>query len=272
MIKIGIGIPTSFVPSSVSYDTNASAYFSAAGITNTSVKTAINNFVVSLKAQGLWTKLYAFYPIVGNLTQSSYNLVTPGSYQVTWADTPTITSNSIAFNGTTQYGNTNFSPIAVAGFSMNDVSFGCWDATGFNSRTEIPMGTTQDSGFQRIRAVWFNTNSNILDIMSNNDTTSRVVFLSQAVGHWHFQRLSNVTSVYFNGASYGTNSSAGDISIIPTNKIFIGATSDGVAGANTPALYSQKTYKFFYIAKGLTGPQITTFNTLLTTLNTALGR
>ena len=269
-MKIGIGIPTTFIPTSP-YDASAAAYFSAAGITSSSIKTAINNFVVSLKAQGLWSRFYAFYPIVESLTKSSYNLVAPANYQITWADTPTFSGNAISFNGTTQYGNTNFSPIAVAGFSMSDVSFGLWDATGFNSRTEVPMGTTQNVGADRIRAVWFNTNNNILDIMSNDDLNGRVVFTGQAVGFWHFQKNATNTQVYKDGnlvASAGISSGA----VIPTNKIFVGATSDGSPGANTPALYSQKTYKFFYQAKAFTGPELITLNSLLVTLNSQLSR
>lgn len=270
MIGVGIGIRKS-IYKEIIFDSDAVIYFTAAGITDYYIKSPINTFITLLKTNGLWSKFYFFYPIVDNLAKSSYNLVSPSTYQVTWVDTPTLSSNSISFNGTTQYGNTNFSPIAVGGFSMSDLSFGFWDATGFNSRTEIPMGITENSGAERIRAVWFNTNNNLLDIMSNDDLTGRVVFSGQAVAFWHFQRSGSTTAVYKNGVSFGS-SGASDISVIPTNKVFIGATSNGNAGANTPALFSQKTYKFFYLAKAFTDAQLVILNTLINQLNTQLSR
>lgn len=270
MIGVGIGIRKS-IYKEIIFDSDAITYFTAAGITDYSIKSAINTFVSSLKTNGLWSKFYFFYPIVGDLAKSSYNLISPSTYQVTWVDTPTLSSNTISFNGTSQYGNTNFSPSAVSGFSMTDLSFGLWDATGFNSRTEIPMGITESSGAERIRSVWFNTDNNVLDIMSNNDITGRVVFSGQAVAFWHFQTLDSVTAVYKDGL-FVANGTTGDVSVTPTNKFFIGATSNGSPGANTPALFSQKTYKFFYLAKGFTDAQLVILNTLLNQLNTQLSR
>lgn len=272
MFRIGIGLPSKIFSSASGYDPDALAYFTAASITDITTKNAINTFVLGLKEAAIWNKFYSIYPIVGTLAQSSYNLVNPSNYQVTWVDTPSLSSNTISFNGTTQYGNSNFSPISISGFNMNDVSIGVWDATGFNSRTEVPIGTTQNVGADRIRAVWFNTNNNIFDVMSNNIITNRVVFNSQGVGHWHFQRLGTLSKVFKNATSVGSTNAAGDVSIIPTNKIFLGASSDGNPGDNTPALFSQKSYKLFYIGKALTDSEVATFYSYISDLNTALGR
>src|SRR5690606_34241568 len=40
----------------------------------------------------------------------SYNLKNTGTFQITWSGSPTHSANGVAFNGTNQYGNTNFAP------------------------------------------------------------------------------------------------------------------------------------------------------------------
>lgn len=278
--RIGIAIGTINTPLS-SFDSNALAYITNAGITNPTQQVAINDFVLALKSSGMWNNLYAFYPLMGStLSANSYNLINVSQYQINWVGSPTVSSGGITFNGTTQYGDTGFSPIAVSGFSEGNVTLGCWDATGFNSRTEAPMGATENVGSERIRAIWFNTNNNLTDIWSQNNSAGRIVFTPQAIGHWMFGRRSaSDTYTYWyqtnsSGAS-GTwiNSATIALTPIPTNKIFLGATSDGSPGVNTPVLYSSKYYKFFYIAKSIsTGSQLNGFVNNVYTFMTATGK
>lgn len=247
-------------------DLDALAYVTAANITNSSERTAIDNFVIALKACNMWDRMYAFYPLLGNtLAQTTYNLKDPATYQVTWTGSPIIASKGLQFDGTTQHGDTNFSPASVPGFSLADFMFGCYDATGFNSRTEIPMGITETIGgtvgYSRARAVWFSTNFNLLDIWSFNEEGARIVFSGvnengQAVGHWTFLRrsVSEAKVFYFNtgsGSNYmrGQNSVTINPNASLTNKMFLAAASDGAPGANTPNLRSNKLYKYFYMSK-----------------------
>lgn len=59
-------------------DSDAAAFVSAAGLTNTTEIFAINTLVVSLKAKSLWTLMYAIYPMVGGTSNScKYNLKNP---------------------------------------------------------------------------------------------------------------------------------------------------------------------------------------------------
>jgi hypothetical protein len=283
MIGIGLNIAnraiSTYEPVS---DPDANAYIIAAGITSTAEKNAINNLVISLKASGMWSSLYAFYPLMGSsLTGMSYNLKNPSEYRITWANTPTLVAGGLSFNGTSQYGDANFSPMSVSGFDFADFMFGCWDATGFNSRTEAPMGITENSGAIRSRAVWFNSNTNILDMYSNNDPSTRVIMSSaQAVGHWMFMRrnTSDVRSYWYATNTAGssnvwTGSGTAVVSPLPTNKMFLAAVSDGATGANTPGLYSNKTYKFFYMSKAtISGAQHESFVNDIYTWFSAAGK
>jgi hypothetical protein len=59
-------------------DADAQAFIEATGIDSTTQANAINTLVIGMKAQGLWTKMKAVYPMVGGTADShKYNLKNP---------------------------------------------------------------------------------------------------------------------------------------------------------------------------------------------------
>lgn len=109
VIKKVISVSTTIpIPS---FDTDALAYFNAAGITDNTEKNAVNTLVIQLKDDSIWTKLSAIYPISPtSLSAAEVNLRTPGTFDITWVNTPTHSSTGVDFNGTTQYGKTGLIP------------------------------------------------------------------------------------------------------------------------------------------------------------------
>ena len=95
--------PFAFVKSeevAIVYDPDAQNFFTATGITNTGLRSAVNQLVLDLKFNSLWTPMDIIYPFVAdNLgalsTQFSYNLKNTGSFQGTFSN-PLTNSN---FNG-----------------------------------------------------------------------------------------------------------------------------------------------------------------------------
>lgn len=60
------------------FDPDASAFFSAAGITNATQKSAVNQLVKDLKGANLWSKMLVVYPLVGGTYDTcKYNLKDP---------------------------------------------------------------------------------------------------------------------------------------------------------------------------------------------------
>ena len=102
-------------PSSNSFiilDANAQAFLTAASITDTTITTAINDLCVSLKANNLWTKMYAIYPFVGGTAFThKWNLKNPlntnAAYRLTFNGGWTHSTNGILGNGTNSYANTH---------------------------------------------------------------------------------------------------------------------------------------------------------------------
>jgi hypothetical protein len=114
------------------YDPDALAYFTAAGITDTAEKDAVNQLVLNLKGTGstpnntnLWTDAAAFYPISPtSLAASAYNLRDTTSLNMTWANSPTHASTGVTFDGSTQYGDTGFNPSTASLANGYDLTLG----------------------------------------------------------------------------------------------------------------------------------------------------
>lgn len=97
MIGVRLGVGHHF---SGGFDSSASAFFTATGITGATEQQAVNTLVTSLKSAGLWSKMKAVYPFVtDNRNLLSYTEDFGNGY---WGKlNATITTNSItAPNGT----------------------------------------------------------------------------------------------------------------------------------------------------------------------------
>lgn len=115
---IGIGIANScglgkvVTTTTVAFDANAQAFITAAAITDATQQSAINNLVIGLKADGLWTNMYAIYPFVGGTaSQHKYNLKDPrdlnAAFRLQFNGGMTHSSNGILFNGTNGWADTS---------------------------------------------------------------------------------------------------------------------------------------------------------------------
>jgi len=118
-------IQTPKVVAGSSFDPDAQAFITAAAITDSTQQTAINTLVLGLKADNIWTKLYAIYPIVGGTDSThKYNLKDPRNLDVAnrllFNGGITHSSNGMLFNGTNGWAETTLSN------GVNCYSFGCY--------------------------------------------------------------------------------------------------------------------------------------------------
>lgn len=94
-----------------SLDADASAFISAADVTDPGRQSAYNSFVVGLKSDGVWSKLTSIWTFEG-ITGTTQSKDLKGAYNITWAGTPTHDANGVTGNGTDAYGNTGLPPSA----------------------------------------------------------------------------------------------------------------------------------------------------------------
>ena len=119
--------PFGFMQSQSGYDPDAAAFFArvtaAGGTLSNTEKTAVNQLVLDLKANSLWTPMKAIYPMVGasaaacaqNLKSSSFT----GSFSSGW----TYSSSGIKGNGTSTYMNTFLSPFGNLSLNSTHLSY-----------------------------------------------------------------------------------------------------------------------------------------------------
>jgi hypothetical protein len=118
----------------ITTDADAQAFITAAAITDATQQTAINNLVVGLKADGLWTGITAIYPFVGGTaTTHKWNLKDPRdldvAYRLSFNGGWTHNSNGITGNGVNTYAET---------FNKTAFSFGAYTRGTANNR--VVMG------------------------------------------------------------------------------------------------------------------------------------
>jgi hypothetical protein len=246
-------------------DSDAQAFVTAAGITDNTQKQAIDELVQDLKAASIWTKMTALYPFVGgDATKHSYNLKTPGSYQITWNGTVTHDANGVTGNGSTGYGDTGLNFASV--LTLNDVHYSVYSRTTGDTNSRIEIGahgtTTANTTGLGLREGGFAT--------VYIGSSSQEARLTNADGQGFYvgsRTSSTVLEIYKNGSSLNTLTSANSGTAPSTNVGICARKTSGGA-----ALHSNRNLAFASIGSGLTDTEAANFTTAVETFQDALAR
>lgn len=246
------------------FDPDALNYIIAANIVNPTHRWAINVFFIGLKSNNLYSKIYAMYPLIGgNAYSHKYNAKDPrdldAAYRLTFAGGYTHDNNGIKGNGTNSVATTYF-PANLP--DINSISLAVYSRTAGNSAgTEI--GFTSGLASPRLNLmIQYNNGNTYFD--TNNTYLGTAVALSQvATGLYVSSRTaSNVVKLYRRGVLLNTQADASTTE--QTQNISFGALAGGG--------YTVRQTCFYAIMQGLTGSEVTKFNTLVHNLQIALGR
>jgi hypothetical protein len=225
---------------------------------------ALNTFVTGLKANNIWSKMSAIYPLVGgNATDHRLNLVNPNSYRINYYGGWTHNANGITGNGTNTYGDTTFAPSGTLG--INSTHFALYSRTGGGGGTTGRHGSnalwiTPNDG-NTLRAVVYNTDITAVQITTLNSVG--VIMVSRTGSTALFSYIPSNTS--FTTSSFGSDTPT---ITNPTASIYIGARND----ITSPAYYDSRNMSFYSIGTGLTFTEAQTFGTLVQNLQIALNR
>jgi len=242
-------------------DPDAQAFITAAGITDTTQKSAINTLVTNLKTYGIWTKMKALYPMVGGTsTTHKFNLKDPrdldAAFRLQFNGGWTHSANGALPNGTNTYANTFLSPSTSLGLNSTHISY--YSRTNSNG-AEIEMGVELFSLFIEARTSgisYYRINGSSL--IQHNDTDSRAFYIGN-------RRASNVLNAFKNGVKQVE--STGGPNSLSANPVYIGAL-----GAGSGAYFTTKQCAFASIGDGLTDTEAANFYTAVQAFQTTLGR
>ena len=266
ILSLGI-TPKNYAPlGAAANDADAQAFIDAAGITDATQKSAVNQLVLDLKGYSIWTKMKAIYPILGGSASShKWNLKDPrdldAAFRLTFATGWTHSSTGMTPNGTTAYANTFITPSTYYSTNIH---------LSYYSRT-LTVGTACEIGADTISGA---TNYATLRIGVNSvfgQTTNGLVnYLSvtDARGHFLAQKVSNSSRRLFKNGSLNNSTTTTDLNTLPLSNLLIAAINDN----GTPSFYSLKECAFASIGDGLTDTETANFYTSVQTYQTTLGR
>ena len=132
------------VPVVPSYDTDAQAFITAANITDSTQKTAINTLVTDLKTYSIWNKMKAVYPMVGGTASThKFNLKDPrdldAAFRLVFGGGWTHDSTGALPNGTNAYADTKL--VGTVDILSSNAGMGIYSGTQGTSAGAFGTGS-----------------------------------------------------------------------------------------------------------------------------------
>lgn len=268
------------------FDPDALAFISAATITDTTQRYAINNLVVGLKLNSLWSKFSAIYPFAGSTaTTQKWNLKDPrdldAAYRLSFSGGWTHTSTGALPNGTNSiastfytYADATTNSTHLSYYSRTNSTPGTGQASfpveiGNSTNTSAPVieysiqvasGTSPNIS---LRARQYSDpdqgqyNGQIFVSNSGSSATSQGFYISTRTSSTSFK-------VFKNGAQFGSNTTTSTFTLSGATAITIARGAGGSFSNRECALAS--------IGLGLTDAESLTFTSLVQRYQTALSR
>jgi hypothetical protein len=265
-MRIGIGIRIGNSITGSVLDPAASAFITAAGITDPTQIAAVNYLTESLKGINktqnpsgvdFFSGSYAIYPFVGGAASPHrYNLRNVSDFLITWSGGVTHNANGITGNGINSYGDTTFSPlnnnlplddagIAVYSRITSNVGteLGASDAALTNSlylQTRAGGFTAMQANSSTFAAVAESTGTGLFVAVRRNATSMQIykngvsTILKTSSANSSARTASTLNFLRQNTAGVGTSYSDKNLSF----GIIFTVTSSSFSNANMPTLYN----------------------------------
>jgi hypothetical protein len=252
-----------------STDPDAQAFITAAGITDATQKSAVNQLVLDLKSANIWTKMKAIYPIVGGTASThKWNLKDPRDLDAAFRLTFSTgwTHSSTGMLPATAYADTFLIPSAAYGVDHNK-------HLSFYSRTNLDTALASSSigsdnsvsGYCRFSV---KTQGQTAMVYGGTNGTFSISNLN-ATGFYIANRSSSTASQYYkNGTLIGNGNATNSTTSNIPRKLLISAAFS----VTSITYYDNKQCAFASIGDSLTAGEVTSFNTAVTTYQTTLGR
>lgn len=254
-------------------NTDAFNFLDAAGITRTDNNSAIikgiADLTTDLKSYGIWDKMKAIYPMVGQSGVSSsfeVNLKDPSTFRGTFYGTWSFANTGATPDGATGYMDTNVNPSINLTNNNNHISI--YSRTNTNGGL-IDLGVSADAPYIPLHGVYLRYLDNFVSRAYSYIADFGVPNIDTR-GFFVTNRTSNtVLNSWKNGSKQGTASYTSTDNITTVNRnYFLGAINlGGVADQ-----FSDREYVFASIGDGLTDTEAANFYTAVQRFQTTLGR
>lgn len=272
-MRLSLGItPKSYFSLAAATDPDAQAFITAAGITDATQQSAVNQLVLDLKSANIWTKMKAIYPIVGGTASThKWNLKDPrdldAAYRLAFGTGMTHSSNGFVSNGTSGYANTYLTPNTH--LTNNNTHLSVYSRTNLNiAVASFDIGTSNnntafyDLSLRLGDTLYSDSYNNSTNRFTTANTDSRGLFTTTRTS-------STVLKIFKNNTQLGSTLTAASTNFsLLTQPVYICAINK----AGTPDFYTTRQYAFASIGDGLSDVEVTSLNTAVQNYNTTLGR
>ena len=247
-------------------DSDAASFFArvtaAGGSLTATEKTAINTLVLSLKANSLWTRMYAIYPMVGASAASCAQNLVSSSYTGTFSGGITYASTGVTPNGTNAYMNTNLNGLSV--LNKSNIHYAIYPRTNTSVGADIGI-TDNNTGSFEIYARHPNGNT-----YYENGSVPLFVAVANSLGLYIGSTIANNNhNLYKNGSSIISSVAVNNINFFNGN-IYLFAMLNIQGGV--PLLYTNREQAYSSIGLGLSSAQASAYYTIIQTFQTSLSR
>ena len=247
-----------------SFDADAVAFFNrvttAGGSLTNTEKQAVNQLVLDLKANSLWTPMKAIYPMVGASAAACAQNLKSSSFTGTFTSGWTFASTGVTPNGTSAYMDTTFNPNTSG--NLNDAHFSVYLRSNISSNT-VDLGAYDGTSET---AIYPRFSGNLLYSAINGSTNASIVGNSNSAAYFIAVRNSASAENIFVNNTKSTRTTA---SVLKTNRpIYLSAINfNGTANS-----FSARQNAFASIGDGLTDTQASNFYTAVQAFQTTLSR
>lgn len=239
-----------------SYDSDAQTFFTAASITDATIKTAWNTAVLSLKSNSLWTTGIGIYPVVGGTAGAhAVNAKTPGTFNLTFAGGWTHAATGATPNGST--GDADTGIYGDTSLSQDSTAIGMYSRT---SNTTNAFDISAGGNAAEVLCIYYGGNA-LFRI--NNNTNSSVASPGTTKMFIASRTAADAVSLYRDGTSIKDDNKTS--ATLQHQTIHFGSY-------NNSSDFSNKESAFWWVGTGLTAGQAATLTTIINTFQTALGR
>jgi hypothetical protein len=248
-------------------DADAQAFVTAANIQDQVEATAINNLVIGLKDDSLWTKMKAVYPFVGGTASThKWNLKDPrdldAAFRLVFTGGWTHSSTGAQPNGTNGYANTYFAPNGILAYNNNHLSY--YSRT--NTTAVYDIGSGDGTGATNLD-LFLRRSGDTAGYDSGNFATNRNTFSnSDSRGFFNGTTVSTNSKYFKNGVNQNTK--ALSVSSVSSFNMYLGGFNE----SNISTFYGNKQIAFASIGDGLTDTEAANFYTAVQAFQTALSR
>jgi hypothetical protein len=261
-----------------SFDADAVAFFNrvttAGGTLSSTEKSAVNQLVLDLKANSLWTRMKAIYPMVGASAAACAQNLKSSSFTGTFTSGWTFASTGVTPNGTSAYMDTALN--SSTQLTTNNTHLSYYSRTNqypySGANVQVTLGATISPAYLPLNSLELNggTGSNNSFGVYMNDYNTGFVRAANTDTRGFLlgnRSASNVLKLSFNGNIIASNTST-TAQALPNSTYYISALNL----SNTAVLFCNAQTSFASIGDGLTDTQASNFYTAVQAFQTTLSR